>query len=33
MMNGPLELRVRTEQSDFVLKKSLDPQWRNILFS
>ena len=34
MMNGPLTLRIRTEeQSDFVLKKSLDPQWRNVLFA
>ena len=33
MMNGPLELRLRHEkQSDIVLKKTLDPQWRTVLF-
>ena len=34
MMYGPLELRLRHEkQSDIVLKKTLDPQWRTVLFS
>ena len=34
MMYRPLELRLRHEkQSDIVLKKTLDPQWRTVLFS
>ncbi len=34
MMRGDLALRVRTDQqSDFILKKTLDPQWRNVLFA
>ena len=34
MMRGELALRVRTEeQSELVLKKTLDPQWRNVLFT